>query len=347
MLRTETEVITLAERVVAASNLEHPADSVLREALSSERGLSKAASALASGAVFAYFRWKGWLDGSEPIRSQIVQALQLAGRFNREPEKFSDADLLAHAVPGWLAAEMDITAAWVRSLQAEPRLWLRAQHARGKAISAKLGGCRAFGDGPLADILEYVGEADLFRTPEFQAGAFEIQDISSQAVGLICAPLPGQTWWDACAGEGGKTLHLSDLMQNRGLVWASDRANWRLQKLRRRAARAHAFNYRAAEWNGCAKLPTKTKFDGVLLDAPCSGIGTWQRNPHARWTISAQDVRELGALQKRLLCHASAAVKPGGKLIYAVCTLARTETAEVVEAFEAQNSGFEDRKSVV
>ena len=340
MLRTETEIITLAERVIGASNRKHSADSVLREVLNAEHGLSKAASALASRAVFAYFRWKGWLDESKPVRSQITEALQLAERFKREPEKFSDADMLARAVPDWLAAEMDITAAWVRSLQAEPKLWLRAQHARGKAISAQLGGCRAFGDGLLADILEYVGDADLFRTTEFQAGEFEIQDISSQAVGLICAPLPGQTWWDVCAGEGGKTLHLSALMQNRGLIWASDRAAWRLQKLRRRTARARVFNYRAAGWNGGAKLPTKTKFDGVLVDAPCSGIGTWQRNPHARWTTSAQDLKELGALQKQLLCHASAAVKPGGKLIYAVCTLVRSETTEVVETFEAQDSDF-------
>ena len=95
----------------------------------------------------------------------------------------------------------------------------------------KLGDCRAFGEGPLADTLEYRGRSDLFRTREFHAGEFEMQDISSQAVGLICNPRPGEKWWDACAGEGGKTLHLAELMENQGSIWASDRARWRLGKL--------------------------------------------------------------------------------------------------------------------
>ncbi|HWI57480.1 MAG TPA: RsmB/NOP family class I SAM-dependent RNA methyltransferase, partial [Bacillota bacterium] len=209
-----------------------------------------------------------------------------------------------------------------------------------------LGDCQAFGPGPLADALHYRGTTDLFRTPEFHAGAFELQDITSQAVGLFCASQPGQTWWDACAGEGGKTLHLSDLMANKGLIWASDRAAWRLARLKRRAARAKVFNFRAALWEGGAKLPTKTKFDGVLVDAPCSGVGTWQRNPHARWTCTPQDVQELSQLQQQLLARAAAAVKPGGKLIYAVCTLTRRETLGVVEAFQQQLTGFEPLESL-
>jgi 16S rRNA (cytosine967-C5)-methyltransferase len=130
-------------------------------------------------------------------------------------------------------------------------------------------------------------------------------------------------------------------MQNKGLIWASDRAEWRLQKLKRRTARAKVFNYRAALWDGGKKLPTKTKFDGVLVDAPCSGIGTWQRNPHARWTTTIDDVKELSEIQKQLLANAALAVKPGGKLIYAVCTLTKSETADVVEAFEAQFKDFQ------
>jgi 16S rRNA (cytosine967-C5)-methyltransferase len=158
---------------------------------------------------------------------------------------------------------------------------------------------------------------------------------------LLCNPQPGTTWWDACAGGGGKTLHLSALMENRGLIWASDREEWRLKKLRQRAARAKCFNYRAALWDGGAKLPTRTKFDGVLLDAPCSGVGTWGRNPHARWTATAGDVRELAAVQRRLLTHAAPSVKPGGKLLYAVCTLTREETGGVVEWFNSNMAGFD------
>lgn len=159
-------------------------------------------------------------------------------------------------------------------------------------------------------------------------------------VSRIADPQPGQTWWDACAGEGGKLLHLSELMENKGLIWASDRAAWRLEKLKRRTARARVFNYRAATWDGSAKLPTRTKFDGVLIDAPCSGVGTWGRNPHARWTTTPEDVRELSAVQRQLLEHALPALKPGGKLVYAVCTLTRPETVEVAEAFGGAPAGL-------
>jgi 16S rRNA (cytosine967-C5)-methyltransferase len=147
--------------------------------------------------------------------------------------------------------------------------------------------------------------------------------------------VPGQTWWDACAGEGGKTLHLADLMVNKGVIWATDRNFKRLDTLKRRAARAKLFNYRTALWDGSAKLPTKTKFDGILVDAPCSGVGTWQRNPHARWTTTPDDVRELAATQLALLNHVAGSLKPGGRLIYAVCTLTRSETTAVARAFSA------------
>jgi len=192
----------------------------------------------------------------------------------------------------------------------------------------------------LEDAVDYPGEKDLFRTAEFHAGEFEIQDLSSQLVSILCAPRPGETWWDVCAGEGGKMLHLSDLMKNQGLIWAADRAPWRLQKLKRRAARAKVFNYRAVLWEGGARLPTKTKFDGVLVDAPCAGIGTWQRNPHARWMTTPEDVHELAQVQSRLLSNVAAAVKPGGKLVYSVCTLSNAETTGVTDAFEQRFPDF-------
>ena len=375
--------LAFAERVIRSADREHPADAVLRGELKAQHGLSRVAAAEVSRAVFTFYRWHGWLDQARPIEAQLSQALGLAGRFSLEPESFPDSELVSHAVPGWVGEEMDVTPAWVRALQAEPRLWLRARLGQGSALATKLGeGCVPFGPAPHfetappplssafpaqeerveerrrsagsgeeepaggdagtpGDILEYRGAQDLFRTAEFHAGEFEVQDITSQAVGLVSNPQPGETWWDACAGEGGKLLHLSDLMQNKGLIWASDRAAWRLQRLKRRCARAGAFNYRSAPWDGGPKLPTKTRFDGVLLDAPCSGVGTWHRNPHARWTTTAQDVSELAELQVRLLANASSAVKPGGKLVYAVCTLTHSETHGVVKAFETRFPDFE------
>jgi 16S rRNA (cytosine967-C5)-methyltransferase len=110
-----------------------------------------------------------------------------------------------------------------------------------------------------------------------------------------------------------------------------------LEKLKRRTARARVFNYRAASWDGSAKLPTRTKFDGIVVDAPCSGVGTWGRNPHARWTTTPEDVRELSGVQRELLANVLPGLKPGGRLVYAVCTLTRPETAEIAERFGGEH----------
>jgi 16S rRNA (cytosine967-C5)-methyltransferase len=338
----------LAARVIAAASRAKPADAVLRETLRTAGGLTAAESREVSGAVFAYYRWLGWLDRKRTAPEQVAQARELARLFEDAPEEFFDDESRARVVPAWTGQEIEITPAWVGAIQSEPVLWLRARRGQAGALARRLGAgamlaqaaAAETGEFTLPDAVLYDGEEDLFRTAEFQAGEFEIQDISSQAVGLLCAPKAGETWWDACAGEGGKTLHLSNLMQNKGQIWASDRAEWRLKRLKLRAGRADCFNYRAVLWDGGERLPVRTKFDGVLVDAPCSGTGTWQRNPHARWTTTPEDVRELAELQKRLLANVAAAVKPGGKLIYAVCTLTRSETSAVAEAFSAAHPEF-------
>jgi 16S rRNA (cytosine967-C5)-methyltransferase len=325
----------LPERIIAACTAENPADKVLREHLKAERDILPSDARAVSQTVFNYFRWRGWLDSDAPMNLQIRKARELAENFIASPETFSDASLVERVAPAWLREELEITPAWARAVQAEPRLWLRAKPEQGRALCEKLGAAK-LEKTLLPDLIHYKGEEDLYQRAEFHAGEFEIQDIASQAVGWLCAPKPGETWWDTCAGEGGKTLHLSALMQNKGLIWASDRAEWRLKSLKRRAARAQVFNFRIAPWDGGTKLPTKTKFDGILVDAPCSGIGTWQRNPHARWTTTLTDVKELAAIQKQLLANAAPSVKPGGKLVFAVCTLSCSETTDVVADFNAK-----------
>ena len=330
-------VLETACRIISQADRQHPADAVLRETFKRLRVLTADETREISDAVFTYFRWRGFLDTGKPLQDQMREAWRLAAQFRKDSASFSADSLKAKSVPDWAGAEVDAADDWFRTLQQAPNLWLRAKRGRGDGLADKLVPAIA---GPLPDAVLYKGAEDLFRTPEFHGGEFELQDISSQAVGFICEPKPGETWWDACAGEGGKLLHLSDLMENKGLIWASDRSERRLKQLKRRTARAEAFNYRAVPWNGDAKLPTKTKFDGVLVDAPCSGVGTWQRNPHARWTTGLEDVKELGALQKRLLTNVAPSVKPGGKLIYAVCTLTKSETVAVAESFAEQFADF-------
>lgn len=331
----------LAARVIESSSREEPADAVLRAELRSRRDLSPDKRRRVSETVFAFYRWHGWLDERAPLLVQLRQAQALRRQYAEAPRSISDDELLARAIPAWVNAFLDVTPAWVRALQADPVLWLRARPGQGRALAAQLGDCRPAGPGRLADALQYDGEEDLFRTAGFQQGEFQIQDLHSQAAGWLCDPQPGQCWWDACAGEGGKTLHLSDLMANRGLIWASDMAGWRLERLKLRARRAGVFNYRLAPWDGAERLPTRTKFDGVLVDAPCSNLGTWGRNPHARWTTTPADVRELSALQARLLDHAAKSLKPGGRLLYAVCTLTRDETTDLTARFRASHPSLE------
>jgi len=337
--RSAANPLALAAEVIRESSVEKPADALLRLKLKSARGWTSDERTEASQALFAFYRWFGWRDSALGLQAQITRALELSRVFRTKPEQFPDSDLLQRAIPDWIAAEMEVTAPWVQALQHEPRLWLRARPGQGGALAQELGDCKL--TAASAETLEYVGNVDLFATAAFHAGKFEIQDISSQAVGLLCAPRHGETWWDACAGEGGKLLHLADQMQNKGLIWATDRASWRLARLKRRAARAQVFNYRSRQWKEGATLPTRTQFDGVLLDAPCSGVGTWQRNPHARWTTTNKDVRELAQLQIDLLRRVADSVKRGGRLIYAVCSLTRLETTMVRDKFERETPDFE------
>jgi len=326
-------VLRAIEQVLRESERK-PADAALRSTLRSS-GLNQDQKRLTSRSVFTYFRWYGWLDRKKPLRGQLEHAFDLAESLATLP----DNELTARALPSWVHDLIELSPALLREFQSEPRLWLRARPDHGEDLAAKLGDCELHSN--IRDALWYRGETDLFRTAQFHEGEFEIQDLASQLVGHLSAPNPGQTWWDACAGEGGKTLHLCDLMQNKGLVWASDTAQWRLDILKRRASRAKLFNYRLKAWAAKDQLPTKTKFDGVLVDAPCSGIGTWGRNPHARWTAKPADVTELVSVQRSILDRVADSVKPGGKLIYSVCTLTSSETTEISDHFERSHPDYQ------
>jgi 16S rRNA (cytosine967-C5)-methyltransferase len=351
---SESSALNHAARIVALASREQPADAVLRDYLvdPTRTRMPPAEKRAVVRAVFTYFRWLQWLELRDSLQKQFAQALALQQRFDENPLSIKAEALAVRAVPPWLRDEMELPADFLRQLQRDPVVWLRARPGSAEKLAVALGDSAPAIVTQLSTLnsqvshipltaLRYTGEKDLFRTPEFQAGAFEIQDLASQFVGHACAPQPGETWWDACAGAGGKTLHLADLMQNKGLVWASDRSVRRLTALKQRTARAKTFNYRTVPWDGSARLPTKTKFDGILVDAPCSGVGTWQRNPHARWTTTTTDVRELAAVQLQLLNHVAPALKPGGRLIYSVCTLTRSETTAVAEAFAAAHPELE------
>lgn len=320
--------------VIRESSSEHPADSKLRERLKTS-WMGADGKREVARMVFRYYRWLGWL----PRESSLELQIEAASKMN--VDLVSTEDLFKLAVPGWVSDHVDVSEGWLRSLQVDPVLWIRAKASGAEALRNVLPGLsKAHPEVPQA--YAYTGTEDLFRSDSFTAGQFEIQDLSSQRVSMACAPKPGETWWDACAGEGGKMLHLADLMQGKGLIWASDVAEWRLEKLKKRAKRAGVFNYRLSPWTKSGRPPIKTKFDGILVDAPCSGAGTWQRNPQARWTLSSTDVTRLAQEQGKILNSVVSNLKPGGRLIYAVCTLTKDETTAVSDCFAAQHPELEE-----
>jgi len=167
----------------------------------------------------------------------------------------------------------------------------------------------------------------------------EIQDISSQCVGLLCDAQPGERWWDMCTGSGGKALHLASLMKKKGSITASDIRTSILKNLRTRVKRSGFTDI--IQYLSIEDMPENIPpFDGILIDAPCSSLGTIGRNPDLRWRITAKEVIERSATQRQLLKKAVPHVKPGGKLIYAVCTMTNAETMMIVESFLDANKDY-------
>lgn len=288
----------------------------------------------------AYFRWLRWLKPRDPFPIQMRSALTLQDRFDRHPGSFPKREIQTKAVPDWLRKEIKVTESWTTYLQAQPCIWLRMKKANLVACQKELPGASVPEETTLPGCLKWGGQRDLYTTHAYQEGWFEIQDIGSQLVGWICRPKPGQKWLDLCAGEGGKTLHLAEFMEGKGVLYASDRSSRKLARLRQRCKKAGVQNYQSKLWDVDQALPWKFKFDGVLVDAPCSGVGVWHRHPDARWSTQPSDVSELSRLQLKLLEKAGGTIRKGGRLIYAVCTMTRLETEAVIAQFLEKHPEF-------
>ncbi|MBI1212833.1 MAG: methyltransferase domain-containing protein [Alphaproteobacteria bacterium] len=189
--------------------------------------------------------------------------------------------------------------------------------------------------------LRYRGEANLSSTRAFENGLFEFQDEGSQLVALLADARAEHQVLDYCAGAGGKTLALGAAMQNKGHLVAADVNDDRLARAKQRLKRAGVENAerRVIETDWAKKY--RGRFDRVLVDAPCSGTGSWRRNPDARWSPSAAKLTELAALQDDILDRAARFVKTGGRLVYATCSLLPVENDERIETFLARNPEFE------
>ncbi|WCC43833.1 methyltransferase domain-containing protein [Tenacibaculum finnmarkense] len=190
------------------------------------------------------------------------------------------------------------------------------------------------------DALRLVERANVFKTEAFHKGFFEVQDASSQLVAAYLDVAPGMRVIDTCAGVGGKTLHLAALMKNKGQIIAMDIYESKLRKLKVRARR-----------NGISNIDLKVidstkvikklygKADRVLIDAPCSGLGVLRRNPDSKWKLQPEFIDNIKEIQQDVLQRYSRMVKPGGKLVYATCSVLPSENQDQVKIFLASEDG--------
>ena len=190
------------------------------------------------------------------------------------------------------------------------------------------------------DALVLEQRSNVFRTEAFKSGLFEVQDASSQKVAPFLDVKPGMRVIDACAGAGGKTLHLASLMENKGQIIALDIYHQKLKELKRRCRRngAHNIETRIIDSNKVIKK-LKAKADRVLIDAPCSGSGVLRRNPDAKWKLSEKFVQTLQEQQAEILDRYANMVKPGGKLVYATCSILPQENEVQLERFLKSETG--------
>ncbi|MBW4611769.1 MAG: 16S rRNA (cytosine(967)-C(5))-methyltransferase [Desmonostoc vinosum HA7617-LM4] len=189
----------------------------------------------------------------------------------------------------------------------------------------------------LPQALRLIGSTGSIQNlPGFSEGWWTVQDSSAQLVGHLLDPQPGEVIIDACAAPGGKTTHIAELMQDQGKIWACDRTPSRLRKLQENVQRLNLQSVQICTGDSRHFTQFQNIADRVLLDAPCSGLGTLHRHADARWRQTPESIQELSILQKQLISHTSTFVKAGGILVYATCTLHPAENAEVISAFLAE-----------
>lgn len=279
----------------------------------------------------------------------------LRGKELQSPASKSDVVSYLSALcshPDWLVKKWldyfgrEETEALLRANNDEPPLTLRANRLKGdRAVLVELLHKKEFD----AETTPWSSQgirlkhgSAVDQLPGFAEGLFQIQGEASQLVGYLLDPQPGERILDGCAAPGGKTTHIAELMKDKGEIIATDVSAKGLEKLKQNVQRLGLTSVRpflvdvARGLTGALAAP----YDRILVDAPCSGLGTLRSHPEAKWRRGEADIKRLSRLQKKILHRLSAYLKPGGILVYATCTLTREENEEVVEDFVDRQRDF-------
>ncbi len=361
--------LTLLDAVAKRMPPGRPFIPEMRSAIAAHPGFGARDRRLYRELIFTWLRFRAWFDRARMVDPQLALDL-LVALTPETPEVMplqaalappgavalrSWPDLcagLAAIVPGMSFELRELLPPWFEAhaphLFSEPEIltqvrrppfWLRAHRGSGPELVQELGrtdiGASASPAIPGAvRVLEY---RDLETHPLIAGGRAEIQDIGSQALLFMVAPAPGQRWLDLCAGAGGKTLQLASQLGAKGRVTAHDIRRDALMELRRRLLRAGLRNIIIEP---VLPEPGPATFDGVLVDAPCSASGTWRRHPYLRHQTTPKMVMDCAREQLTLLRRGGSYVAPGGRLIYATCSLSRFENEDVVDTFLRDDDEF-------
>lgn len=262
-------------------------------------------------------------------------------------EKFYKIRKIRESIPDWLdtLGEKELGKDWnnvIRALNQPPTVVLRANSLKTtpkelvKVLEEeKIKDASLIGWSP--DAVELKFPRNVFRTEAFHRGLFEVQDASSQMVSEFLNVEPGMRVIDACAGAGGKTLHLAALMKNKGRIIALDVKDKKLQELKKRAARADVriIETRKIDSSKIVKR-LKDTADRLLLDVPCSGLGVLRRNPDSKWKLDMEEIERVKKIQRDILSSFPEMTKVGGKMVYATCSILPSEGEEQVKWFLEQ-----------
>jgi 16S rRNA (cytosine967-C5)-methyltransferase len=365
----------LASAIAEIQPLAQPADQVLHQFFRRHPAMGQHDRAFVAEGVFAYLRRRRSLEElaqtTRPQHLALAVTVRELGIGVRELEgalregdavwlrafKSRLATPLSAAVaadlPDWLWARLGDAYGEV-GRSAVARAWLAAapldlrinplKTTRDAARAALAASGIASEPTPFSPLgLRVPGRPALARHPLFTGGALEVQDESSQLVGFLVAPKRSEMVVDFCAGAGGKTLLLGALMRSQGRLYAFDNSRRRLASLKPRLSRSGLSNVHpqliAHERDARVKR-LAGKIDRVLVDAPCTGFGTLRRNPDLKWRQPESAVSELAQKQRAILAAAATLVKPGGRIVYATCSVLPDENDAVVDAFLAANPGF-------
>ena len=254
--------------------------------------------------------------------------------------------------PAWLRSELPVPPGvstpkvrrleFLGALQARPPLWLgvRGQDEKTAWAALREAGLKPWIHRHVTSAAKLPAETDLLRLDAFREGRLVVQDIASQAVALVCDPDPGERWWDVNGETGLHAQHLASIMAGKGVVVCTFEQARRRHDAALRLRGGPFHNVTTRLWDGRHTAGKTASFDGVVLDAVSSGVGSWRKHPDARWTVSAAQIPELAARQLQNLTVASTGVRPGGTLVYTVPTVTRSETVGVVEAFVSAHPEF-------